>query len=89
MFPTQIERRRAERALAEYANGFKLMDGDRQFANVDGCFTIALLGGQPIGIDRHLDLEREMIPIDVAAGRQEIKRVLLNVQGSFDLRFEI
>src|SRR5438093_1541220 len=55
------------------------MDGNRQFTKVDGRFPIALLGRQAIGIDRHLDLKREMIPADVAAGRQEIKSVLLDV----------
>jgi len=65
------------------------MDGNRQFPNVDGRFPIALLGRQAIGIKRNLDLEREVIPADVAAGRQQIKSVLLNVHAALDLRFKI
>src|SRR6266545_5525167 len=65
------------------------MDGNRQFPNVDDRFPIALLGRQAIGINRHLDLEREVIPADVAAGSQEIKSVLLNVHTALNLRFQI
>src|SRR5437867_7606609 len=65
------------------------MDGNRQFTKVDGRFPIALLGRQAIGINRHLDLKREMIPADVAARSQEIKSVLLDVHAPLDFKFAI
>src|SRR6266536_1013040 len=65
------------------------MDGNRQFPNVDGRFSIALLGWQAIGINRQLDMKSEVIPDDVAVGCQEIKRVLLDVHAALDVNFEI
>ena len=79
MLPAESERGRGDRARAKDTDRFQVMDGNRQFPNVDGRFPIALLGRQAIGIDRHLDLKGEVIPADVAAGCQEIKRVLLDV----------
>jgi len=89
MFPAQIERGRADCARTKDADRFEVMDGNRQLPNVEGRFPVALLGRQAVRVDRHLDLKREVIPADVAAGCQEIERVLLDVHAALDVKFEI
>ena len=43
----------------------------------------------PVDKSAAADLKREVIPADVAAGRQEIKSVLLNVHAALDVKFAI
>ena len=78
MLPAQIQPRRTDRARPKDTDRFEMVDGNGQFPNINGRLPIALLRRQAIGIDRHLDLKREMVARDVRTRSCEIKCVLLN-----------
>ena len=79
VFPTEIQRRRAQGTRPEYADGFQVMDGDGQLLGGDGRVPIPLRRRQFLGINGHLDLERQMIARHVGANSGQIKGVLLDV----------
>ena len=53
-----------------------MMNRDGQFAPVGGVVAGVFRGWQIRRINRHLHLQRQVIPRDIAAGRGQIQRVL-------------
>ncbi len=89
MFPAQVQRRRADGAGSEHADGFQVMDRDGKLAPVRGLLPRPLFRRQLGRINGNLGEQRQMIPADVTAPRGEVKGVLLDVHTSCNFKFEI